>query len=71
MTGSFVIRFFTIAKGGVYPVEGVLEEIKGKAPKYYAWAEKVIAHPSVNGLFDAQEIVAKSKIQREKLLAAK
>lgn len=55
----------------MYPVEGVLEEIKGKAPKYYAWAEKVIAHPSVNGLFDAQEIVAKSKIQREKLLAAK
>lgn len=65
-----MIRLYTLSKANVYPVD-ITKAIGEQAPNFSRWAEKVIAHPSVNGLFDAKLVIEKTKVQREKALAAK
>jgi glutathione S-transferase len=60
LTGSFVIRLVTFTKSGVYPanIPGALAE---QAPKFWAWAEAVAAHPNVRSIFDEKALTEATK----------
>ncbi|EFW99710.1 glutathione s-transferase [Grosmannia clavigera kw1407] len=62
LTGSFVLRVVTLSKRGVYP-NSLPTVVPAQAPKFWAWAEAVAAHPSVTGIYD-EDIVAKSTKSR-------
>lgn len=58
LTGSFVLRVVSLARRGVYPA-ALATLVPAQAPKFWAWALAVAAHPSVTGIYD-EDVVAKS-----------
>ncbi|KAF7558410.1 hypothetical protein G7046_g5737 [Stylonectria norvegica] len=69
LTGSFVLRLFAFAKGGVIP-QSYIEELSEKAPHFYKWSQKVINHPSVTGIWDNDANIVKAKEHVAKIRAA-
>ncbi|KAI6087705.1 glutathione S-transferase domain-containing protein [Hypoxylon rubiginosum] len=69
LTGSFVVRLFTLPKYGVLP-EHILTDLSAKAPNFYRWGEAVSKHPSVLGIYDEELMAAKTKERAAKLRAA-
>ncbi|KAI2776299.1 glutathione S-transferase domain-containing protein [Daldinia loculata] len=69
LTGSFVIRLFTLPKHGILPAH-ILTDISAKAPNFYKWGEAVSKHPSVTGIYNEEDIVKSTKERLAKLRAA-
>lgn len=65
LTGSFVIRLVTLSKAGVYPAS-LGTSLAEKAPKFWAWAQAVAAHPSVSSIFDSKKIIENTKARLAK-----
>ncbi|CEJ82380.1 Putative Glutathione S-transferase domain-containing protein [[Torrubiella] hemipterigena] len=68
LTGSFLLRLFSLPKHGVVP-ESLVKDLPTKAPNFYKWASKVIVHPSVTGIWNEEKVVAATKARLEKLKA--
>ncbi|KAI8953151.1 glutathione S-transferase domain-containing protein [Xylaria longipes] len=60
LTGSFVVRLWSWPKYDLLP-SGLVDELSAKAPNFARWAEAVAKHPSVNGIFDAEDTAARTK----------
>ncbi|KAI0134880.1 glutathione S-transferase domain-containing protein [Daldinia grandis] len=69
LTGSFVIRLFTLPKHGILPAH-ILTDISTKAPNFYKWGEAVSKHPSVTGIYNEEDIVKSTKERLAKIRAA-
>ncbi|KAI0378837.1 glutathione S-transferase domain-containing protein [Hypomontagnella monticulosa] len=69
LTGSFVVRLFTLPKHGLIP-ESILSDLSVKAPNFYRWGQAVSKHPSVTGIYDEEAIAAGTKERLAKLRAA-
>ncbi|KAI1134774.1 glutathione S-transferase domain-containing protein [Hypoxylon sp. FL0543] len=69
LTGSFVVRLFTLPKHGVLP-EHILSDLSAKAPNFYRWGKAVSKHPSVLGIYDEEKIAARTKERLAKARAA-
>ncbi|KAI1800800.1 thioredoxin-like protein [Daldinia bambusicola] len=69
LTGSFIIRLFTLPKYGILPAH-ILTDISAKAPNFYKWGQAVSKHPSVAGIYNEEEIAASTKERLAKLRAA-
>ncbi|KAL7629805.1 hypothetical protein AAE478_001328 [Parahypoxylon ruwenzoriense] len=69
LTGSFIIRLFTLPKYGILP-ERILDDLSVKAPNFYRWGQAVSKHPSVTGIYDEENIAARTKDRLAKLRAA-
>ncbi|KAI1775801.1 glutathione S-transferase domain-containing protein [Hypoxylon cercidicola] len=69
LTGSFIVRLFTLPKYGVLP-EIILSDLSAKAPNFYRWGEAVSKHPSVLGIYDEKVMAAWTKERAAKLRAA-
>ena len=66
MTGSFTLHLHAAAKRGFIP-EKVIPDIAEQAPNFAKWSQAVMAHPSVNGIFDEEYWAAKMKARIAKL----
>lgn len=62
-----MLRLRVFAKHGMLP-ESFETTLKETTPNFYKWSEAVIAHPSVNNIFDESVQVPKMK---ERLAKAK
>ncbi|EPE04211.1 glutathione s-transferase [Ophiostoma piceae UAMH 11346] len=60
LTGSFILRVVHLSKEGVYPTS-IATEAATKTPAFWAWAQAVAAHPSVNGIYDEAAILENTK----------
>ncbi|KAI0110627.1 glutathione S-transferase domain-containing protein [Hypoxylon sp. NC0597] len=60
LTGSFVVRLFTLPKHGILP-EHILSDLSAKAPNFFRWGQAVSKHPSVLGIYDEEKIAARTK----------
>ncbi|KAI0846661.1 glutathione S-transferase domain-containing protein [Daldinia vernicosa] len=69
LTGSFVVRLFTLPKHGILP-EHILTDISAKAPNFYKWGQAVSKHPSVIGIYNEEDIAKSTKERVAKLRAA-
>ncbi|KAI0008067.1 glutathione S-transferase domain-containing protein [Xylariaceae sp. FL0662B] len=69
LTGSFVVRIFTLPKYGLLP-ERVISDLSNKAPNFYRWGLAVSNHPSVTGIYDVEKIAERTKARLAKLRAA-
>lgn len=68
MTGSFILRLYSLPKYGLLP-ESLLVDLAAKAPNFDRWAKVVVEHPSVKaGIWDEEAIAkrTKTKIERSK-----
>lgn len=61
-----MLRLFTFAKAGLQPAS-LTKTLEAETPKFYAWAQAVIADKAVVGLFPEEEIVAKGKERKAKV----
>ena len=69
-TGSFLLRLLPFTK----PEYGLLSPklpalLQERAPKFKAWAEKVVAEPSVNFIWDEKSVAERTKARFAKLAA--
>ena len=55
-----------LPKNGVGP-ETLVKDLPAKTPNFYKWATAVVEHPSVNGIWDEESVVAKTKARLAKL----
>jgi glutathione S-transferase len=62
LTGSFVLRLYSLPKFGVLP-ESILTSLAERAPNFDKWAKVVIKHPSVTSIWD-EELVGKKTQER-------
>ncbi|KAI1373329.1 glutathione S-transferase domain-containing protein [Hypoxylon crocopeplum] len=69
LTGSFVLRLFTLPKHDILP-EHILSDLSAKAPNFYRWGQAVSTHPSVTSIYDEELIAARTKERVAKLRAA-
>ncbi|KAI1092180.1 glutathione S-transferase domain-containing protein [Rostrohypoxylon terebratum] len=69
LTGSFIVRLFTLPKYGLFP-EHILSDLSTKAPNFYKWGQAVSKHPSVLVIYDEKVIAERSKERVAKLRAA-
>ncbi|XDG09834.1 hypothetical protein ABKA04_009449 [Annulohypoxylon sp. FPYF3050] len=69
LTGSFIVRLFTLPKYGLFP-ERILDDLSTKAPNFYKWGQAVSKHPSVLVIYDEKVIAERSKERLAKLRAA-
>ncbi|KAH7322659.1 glutathione S-transferase domain-containing protein [Stachybotrys elegans] len=69
LTGSFTLRLFSFAKYGLVP-ESILNSLEQKAPNFYKWAHVVNNTPSVNGIYEEETIVERTKNKLASLKAA-
>jgi glutathione S-transferase len=69
LTGSFVIRLLTLTRAGLYSSQ-LATELEQKTPKFWAWAQKVAAHPSVTKIYDEERVIASTKARIAKAQAA-
>ncbi|KAM0249832.1 hypothetical protein ACHAQJ_008900 [Trichoderma viride] len=60
LTGSFILRLLALPKNGVGP-EGLIKDLPTKTPNFYKWANTVVEHPSVNGIWNEEQVVTKAK----------
>ncbi|KAL7930241.1 thioredoxin-like protein [Trichoderma chlorosporum] len=68
LTGSFILRLLSLPKNGVGP-ESLIKDLPTRTPNFYKWATTVVEHPSVNGIWNEENIVARSKARLAKLKA--
>jgi len=59
LTAPFVIRYFAMSNGGLFP-KSVKESIQ-KLPNFGPWAEAVIKRESVTYIFDEEKINQRMK----------
>lgn len=69
LTGPFALRLVSLTRAGVYP-KRLGSSIKERAPRFWEWAEKVAEHPSVNGIYDEEAIIASTKARIAKARAS-
>ncbi|KAI0880524.1 glutathione S-transferase domain-containing protein [Annulohypoxylon maeteangense] len=69
LTGSFVVRLFTLPRHGLFP-EHILGDLSTRAPNFYRWGQAVSKHPSVLVIYDEEVIAARTKERLAKLRAA-
>ncbi|KAI1765440.1 glutathione S-transferase domain-containing protein [Hypoxylon sp. FL1150] len=69
LTGSFVVRVFTLPKYGILP-DHLLTDLSAKSPNFYRWGEAVSKHPSVLGIYDEKATAARTKERAAKIRAA-
>ncbi|KAI0892093.1 glutathione S-transferase domain-containing protein [Annulohypoxylon nitens] len=69
LTGSFIVRLFTLPKYGLFP-ERILDDLSTKAPNFYKWGQAVSKHPSVLVIYDEKVIAERLKERLAKLRAA-
>ncbi|KAI1206094.1 glutathione S-transferase domain-containing protein [Annulohypoxylon truncatum] len=69
LTGSFIVRLFTLPKYGLFP-EHILTDLSTKAPYFYRWGQAVSKHPSVLVIYDEKVMAAKTRERLAKLRAA-
>ncbi|XXG95163.1 hypothetical protein Hte_001423 [Hypoxylon texense] len=69
LTGSFVVRLFTLPKYGILP-ESLLTDLSVKAPNFYRWGQAVSKHPSVLSIYDEEKVAEGTKQRAAKLRAA-
>ncbi|PTB61430.1 thioredoxin-like protein, partial [Trichoderma citrinoviride] len=60
LTGSFILRLLALPKNGVGP-QSLIKDLPAKTPNFYKWATAVVEHPSVNGIWNEQHVVARTK----------
>ncbi|KAI2605642.1 glutathione S-transferase domain-containing protein [Hypoxylon sp. NC1633] len=65
LTGSFVLRLFTLPKHGILP-EHILSDLLAKAPNFYQWGNAVSKHASVTGIYNEDRVAARTKERQEK-----
>jgi len=68
-TGSLVLRWLEYPKYGLL-TPSVLSELEARAPNFYKWGTKVIAHPSVNHIWNAEVVANRAKAKAIKNAAA-
>ncbi|KAK1242433.1 hypothetical protein MKX07_000419 [Trichoderma sp. CBMAI-0711] len=66
LTGSFILRLLALPKNGVGP-ENLIKDLPAKTPNFYKWASAVVEHPSVNGIWNEENVVARTKARLAKL----
>ncbi|KAI0173220.1 glutathione S-transferase domain-containing protein [Hypoxylon sp. FL1284] len=69
LTGSFIVRLFTLPKYGVLS-ENLLSDLAAKAPNFYRWGEVVSKHPSVLCIYDEKRVADGTKARVAKMRAA-
>ncbi|KAL6867177.1 thioredoxin-like protein [Trichoderma novae-zelandiae] len=68
LTGSFVLRLLALPRHGVGPAS-LIKDLPAKTPNFYKWATAVVEHPSVNGIWNEEKVVARTKARLAKLKA--
>ncbi|UKZ51071.1 hypothetical protein TrVGV298_004826 [Trichoderma virens] len=68
LTGPFVLRLLSLPKNGVGP-ESLIKDLPTRTPNFYKWTTAVIEHPSVNGIWNEEKVVAGTKARLAKLKA--
>lgn len=66
LTGSFILRLLALPKNGVGP-ESLIKDLPAKTPNFYKWATAVVEHPSVNGIWNEENVVARTKARLARL----
>lgn len=69
LTGSFIIRMFSYAKGGLYS-SALIDSFGSKAPNFYKWANAVAVHPSVTNIYNEDDVISHAKARLSKARAA-
>jgi len=72
LTGPFVLRLIALSK----PEYGLLSPklhglLSDKAPKFFAWASKVVEEPSVTYIWNERQVAERTKARLAKLAAEK
>ncbi|KJR86031.1 glutathione S-transferase [Sporothrix schenckii 1099-18] len=67
LTASFILRIFTLptAENPPLPLTMILG-LNSKAPRFYSWAQAVLTHPSVNGIYSLNGCAAEMQERRAK-----
>ncbi|CAN8099920.1 unnamed protein product [Discula destructiva] len=60
LTGPFVLRIKTFAKHGLLSAS-LAKSLEETTPEFHKWSEAVVKHPSVNGIFKEDFMVARTK----------
>jgi glutathione S-transferase len=68
LTGSFILRAYSLPKYGVLP-KNLTSDLATKAPNFDKWAKEVIKHPSVTSIWDEETVAARAKERIEKMRA--
>jgi hypothetical protein len=72
LAAPFVLRLLAFSKPAYEilspKIPGLLQE---KAPKFHAWAQKVVQEPSVTYIWDEEHVAARTKARFAKLAAEK
>ncbi|WQF79499.1 Putative glutathione S-transferase, Thioredoxin-like superfamily, glutathione transferase family [Colletotrichum destructivum] len=69
LTGSFTLRLFSFAKHELVP-KTILSSLEERAPAFYKWAQVVNATPSVNGIYNEEVVVEKTRERISSMKAA-
>lgn len=70
LAASFIIRIFTLPDVENAPLpRTMLAGLETMAPKFYCWAQAVIEHPSVNGIYDRDGCANEMRDRRAKARA--
>ncbi|CAK7216094.1 hypothetical protein SEUCBS140593_002754 [Sporothrix eucalyptigena] len=67
LTASFIIRIFTLPTVENPPLPmTMLSDLKTTAPCFYKWAQAIMAHPSVNGIYNLEGCAGEMRERRAK-----
>ncbi|KAH8698510.1 thioredoxin-like protein [Talaromyces proteolyticus] len=70
LTASFILRIFTLPDTENAPLpKTMVAGLDEKAPKFYAWAQVTMKHPSVNGIYNRDGCAAEMRDRRAKARA--
>ncbi|OLN86997.1 Protein LigF [Colletotrichum chlorophyti] len=69
LTGSFTLRVFSFANAGLIP-KSILTSLEQRTPNFYKWAQTVNSTPSVNKIYNEEEVVSKVKQRVASIRAA-
>lgn len=71
MTASFIIRIFTLPNVENAPLpKTMLAGLETMAPNFYSWAQAVMNHPSVNGIYNRDGCATEMRDRRAKVRAS-
>ncbi|KGO38459.1 Glutathione S-transferase/chloride channel, C-terminal [Penicillium expansum] len=67
LTASFILRIFSLpyTKNAPLP-SAMVAGLEEKAPKFFAWAQAAMKHPSVNGIYSRDGCTAEMRDRRAK-----
>ncbi|KAJ5122895.1 thioredoxin-like protein [Penicillium atrosanguineum] len=67
LTAPFILRIFTLPYTENAPLpKAMVDGLKDKAPMFYAWAQAVMKHPSVSGIYNRDGCAAEMRNRRAK-----